>query len=789
MERPPSTIITDVPLVNDPDHTALRKGLRAGIAVPTTYAVVGATVGGTASLFAAFACFSALVFADFQGPVKRRVRGYAALLVGGALLVLLAGAVADDLAAAAVTVFVVAFVLRFVGCLGGYAVVAGSTLMTGFALAVMATPVTEVDQRIGGWVIGTVVATVVALATTPRYRYPARHDLAAHARRLAADLRTLAAGVRPDPRSGLEGVTRARMELERSVARPLNSAAHQRALTGLLDGLGRATLVVERLEPIDRSDIPGAHVGLGEASTDCHDLATLAAETFEVTASALTEGTPVDLEGVHAELTEHRRRLVRALATEDPAVRVDVERQAAATIGYRMAASLAAVAAADAAVAAGRPTAQDPQPLLDVEVEIPRPGVRSFLDRTVAVLGFHLRWHSTRFRNSLRAGVALAAALTIARAWEFDHGFWVLLGTLMVLRSGAVDTTASAVEALKGAGAGFVVAAPLAFFFAGEDAVLWVILPLATFVAAWAPAAIGLGTGQAAFTVFVVVLFNLFTPEGAETALVRLETVATGVVVAAAAGVLFWPRGPEATIGPLAARYYRAAADMVAAITAELLELPGSPRSLARARHDLLEIRAQLNETLQELTSDRRTVLDLATRVALLTPPAVVLAGDWTRRTFWVDDAADLDTTGALTGAAATPSRPAGERPATEEPWSTSGAPGHAEPVPPELAVLSLEARTFEVGARLGLVADQLEDPDCTVRPLGHAGPVALPDPTGVDARQLLSWIWLRAWLDLIERSVERTAPRSVELVRDLPRHWWRRAGPDRPAGEIAGGQ
>nr|WP_249420090.1 FUSC family protein [Rhabdothermincola salaria] len=747
-------------MVHDPDRLALHKGLRAGLAVPVTYGVVGGAIGGTASLFAAFACFSALVFADFQGPVRRRLGGYGFLLVGGAALVVLAGAVADSLPAAVVTVFVVAFVLRFVGCLGGYATVAGTTLMTAFALAVMATPVEEMDQRVAGWAIGVLVATAVAVLTTARYRYPARHNLAEHARMLATDLRELAAGRHPDPRSGLEGIANARIELERSVARPLNSSAHQRALTGLLDGLGRATLVVERLDPVAAEDVAEQQLGAVDTSSDCRQLAALAADTFEAAARALVEGDAVDLGTVHHELTAHRRRLIQALATEDPAVRWDVERHAAATIGYRLAASLAAVTAADAAVVAGHLPAGGTRPLLDVEVEIPRPGARAFVGRTLAILGFHLRWTSTRLRNSLRAGVALAAALTIARAWEFDHGFWVLLGTLMVLRSGAVDTTASAVDALKGVGVGFVLAAPLAYFFAGDDTVLWVVLPIATFVAAWAPAAIGLGTGQAAFTVFVVVLFNLFTPQGAQTALVRLETVAVGVAVAAVAGVLFWPRGPEATIGAVAARYYRAAGAMVAAITAEVLDLPGSPRALDRARHELLATRAQLNETLQELTSDRRTVVDLSTRVALLTPPAVVLAGDWTRRTFWVDDPADVGRTGPLTG----------------------NVPS-ADDIPPALGPLTLEARTFEVEARLGLVADQLEDPGCIVRPLGEAGPVALPDPTGVDARVLLSWIWLRAWLDLLERSVEHTAPASVQLVRDLPRRWWQREGP--PPAEV----
>jgi hypothetical protein len=63
-------------------------------------------------------------------------------------------------------------------------------------------------------------------------------------------------------------------------------------------------------------------------------------------------------------------------------------------------------------------------------------------------------------------------------------------------------------------------------------------------------------------------------------------------------------------------------------------------------------------------------------------------------------------------------------------------------------------------------------------RPPDCAAPIALPDPEGVDAERLLAWIWLRAWLELLEDSVDRTADTSVALVRDLPRRWWQREGP-----------
>ena len=196
----------------------------------------------------------------------------------------------------------------------------------------------------------------------------------------------------------------------------------------------------------------------------------------------------------------------------------------------------------------------------------------------------------------------------VARAVDFNHGFWVALGTLMVLRSGISDTTTTALQALRGTLIGFAIATPIAYVANGHDALLWILLPFATFLAAWVPGAVGLGGGQAAFTVFVVVLFNLAAPYGTQTAVLRVETVLTGIAVAVVAGFLFWPRGPVAGVGPIAGRLYRAAAGTIRAVAAESLGLPGGHDDLLRARHQLIADREQLEETLQELAADRRGV-------------------------------------------------------------------------------------------------------------------------------------------------------------------------------------
>ena len=60
------------------------------------------------------------------------------------------------------------------------------------------------------------------------------------------------------------------------------------------------------------------------------------------------------------------------------------------------------------------------------------------------------------------------------------------------------------------------------------SAALWVALPIAVFVAAYAPATAPFAVGQAAFTVTVAVLFNLLVPVGWRVGVVRIEDVAIG---------------------------------------------------------------------------------------------------------------------------------------------------------------------------------------------------------------------------------------------------------------------
>ncbi len=87
------------------------------------------------------------------------------------------------------------------------------------------------------------------------------------------------------------------------------------------------------------------------------------------------------------------------------------------------------------------------------------------------------------------------------------------------------------------------------------------------FLAAYTPAAVHFVVGQAAFSVLVVVLFNVLAPIGWHVGLVRIEDAFLGVSVSAVVGLALWPRGARGRVrAALAAVYRRGAAYLAAGL-------------------------------------------------------------------------------------------------------------------------------------------------------------------------------------------------------------------------------
>ncbi len=168
----------------------------------------------------------------------------------------------------------------------------------------------------------------------------------------------------------------------------------------------------------------------------------------------------------------------------------------------------------------------------------------------------HAEASSSWLHNSLRGATGLALAVLVAELTSVQHGFWVVFGALAVLRSNAFSTGQNLYRALVGTAIGFVIGGLIVYLIGTNTVVLWVILPFAVLCAGLAPAAVSFAAGQAAFTVTLLVLFNLLVPAGWQLGLVRIEDVAIGGAVSLVVGLLFWPRGASVDLGRALGRAY-----------------------------------------------------------------------------------------------------------------------------------------------------------------------------------------------------------------------------------------
>jgi hypothetical protein len=167
--------------------------------------------------------------------------------------------------------------------------------------------------------------------------------------------------------------------------------------------------------------------------------------------------------------------------------------------------------------------------------------------------------------NSVRGAAGLALAVLVANRTGVQHSFWVVLGTLSVLRSNELNTGQNALRGLLGTVAGFLIAAGLLQLIGTDGTLLWLLLPVAILCAGVAPAAISFAAGQAAFTLTLVFLYNIIRPSGWHVGLLRVEDIAIGCGVSLVVGVLFWPRGAGPALRRALADAYGTSAGYLAA--------------------------------------------------------------------------------------------------------------------------------------------------------------------------------------------------------------------------------
>jgi uncharacterized membrane protein YccC len=275
------------------------------------------------------------------------------------------------------------------------------------------------------------------------------------------------------------------------------------------------------------------------------------------------------------------------------------------------------------------------------------------LPATRRLVRSHASLGSVWLRNSLRGAAGLALAVLVARLADTQNGFWVVLGTLSVLRSSALATGATVLEAIAGTVVGIVIGGLIVLAIGSHTAVLWVLLPFAVLLAAYSPRAISFAAGQAGFTTAIVILFNLISPVGWSVGVVRIEDVAIGCAVSLLAGLLLWPRGAAEILREALGNAYLLAARYLDLTISSLLGAVGPERVGGGAR-DASEAALRLDETVREYLAERSSArgdveslarlvggATLVRRVARILQDASVLAplGPLEDRPEWVVEA------------------------------------------------------------------------------------------------------------------------------------------------------
>jgi uncharacterized membrane protein YccC len=586
---------------HDAGLLSLRRAVRASLLMPALFAA--ALLGAHSvqlTTFVAFGTFALVVLANFGGSLPSRAGAYVVTALVGATLIV-AGTLAGPVPwLAALTMLAVAFAVQFAGVFGGYAAASQVALQLAFVLAVsVPAPPSAIPARVGGWLLASAVATVAALVLWPQHERQSLYERAAAAcQALAALIQTRHddagdSAARHREQAAREAVGTVRAEYAATALRPAGPTRRDRAFAELVVELDRGLTFACR----QAHEPPGGDPSFGREGA----LEQVVVETLRRSGVALTGGPVPDLAALDRAKAAQRDALERwAASTLGEGGRAeDVLDGLRAGYRLRILSYVVLAVGANAAIVTGRGPADG----VMLPQGTPRlTGVQGGARRVVRTARTHLVPGSSVLHNSLRGAAGLALAVLLARLLGLDHAFWAVLGALSVLRSNALATGRTTLEALLGTLAGFAVGAPFMVLVGSHGPALWIVLPVAVFLAAYTPTAVHFVVGQAAFTILVIVLFNLIAPAGWTIGLVRVEDIALGAGVSVVAGLLLWPRGARADLRRALAQLYRAVATDLGASLHRLLEHGAEP-SMARAT--AVRARDRASEAFDQLLLER----------------------------------------------------------------------------------------------------------------------------------------------------------------------------------------
>ncbi|TGD89941.1 FUSC family protein [Mycolicibacterium sp. CH28] len=609
----------------DPENDAARRALRAAIVIPIAAAISFAVGGGSQTpMFTIFGSIALLIVVDFPGNVNARALAYGGLGFNGLVLITIGTLVAPIPWLAVTLMFVIGVAVTLSGVLSEV-IAAGmrGTLLT-FVLPVC-TPPGPLGERLIGWLIALAICVPAAL-----FVFPPRHhgELRRHAAAVCAALanRIEGSASAADVTTAMDGL---RANFLGAKYRPVALTAGSRALVRVVDDL---QWLCDRVTG-DTGDL------IGPMADPVVQVLRNSARILRITQSADRAEERALLAGSLAELRtiavgSYRQDIVDILAEPDDRAAVELGRTlltrrtigAAASVTGRI---IAAAAAADARPVWARVLGR----------QLPETGSADRVyPETTAVANLpagYLKTWSVTARNSLRTGAGLALAVLVTVVFPVQHGFWVVLGAMSVLRSSALTTGTNVVRAVAGTSIGFVIGAIVIELLGVDPVVMWILLPVVAFGSAYVPEIASFTASQAAFTMMVLIVFNLIVPTGWRVGLLRIEDIVVGASVGIVVSLLLWPGGARTavqrvieTASGVGSRYLRAAVLRVTRGTFEQAE-----NQVNALSHDALTASRTLDDAVRQLLSEgggptdsRAPVVRAANRVYRLRAAADMIA-------------------------------------------------------------------------------------------------------------------------------------------------------------------
>lgn len=519
-------------MISDP---LVARGIRVAVVLPVVLIVLDQVLHlGSASLLGVFAVTGLLVIGDFRGPFVPRAITLLIVSCGGAVMLTLGALVSPYETVAIVGAALAGFTLLLAGVYRGQFGRAGIPLLLPFlSEAANSDAMQTLPVSLEAWLVGCLIASAGALFILPGYVRDATHPQFAAACQAFADaIPTLWPVVTPGAQAAYANFAATTAALDTKWqgdrSRPSGVLPHDRGFISILDYLHQLqTLCVTRIQTGVGAHPTGASLPQAVQASAASVAQSLATGKAQVTLTGL-----VDIRGQQWDhLTDE---FSAAVDTNDADRAHDV---ASRNFLLRVASMLTVGLGVQAEVALGR----KPRTALLQAGAVALPEWRS---TPLRLLAQQLHPSSPWFRNAARGAIALAVAIAIARLPMISHGFWIVMGAIGALRFDAMGTGRTVRAAVVGQFVGFAVSFVLATTLRPYPVVLALLIPVAGFIAGFAPPK-RLWMPQAAFTILVVLCMTLITPQESAVPITRLEDVLIGLTVSLAVSLLLWPRGVQ----------------------------------------------------------------------------------------------------------------------------------------------------------------------------------------------------------------------------------------------------